>query len=57
MALIERQQESQAEYWRDADNPDDVVKTYYVSADMQKVNMLPHLPGNKTCTFTRRITN
>ena len=32
-------------------NPEDA----YFSVDMQKVIMLPRLPGVKTCVFTRRL--
>ena len=41
------------EYNKDAalDDPD----TYYVSADMQKVMLLPYLHGVKTCIFTSRL--
>ena len=31
------------------------IEDAYFSADMQKVIMLPRLPGVKTCVFTRRL--
>ena len=51
---IERATKSREEYRKDANTfPKDGV--YYISADMEKVNMLPRLPGIKTAVFTRRI--
>ena len=51
---IERANKSREEYRNDADSfPEDDV--FYVSADMQKVIMLPRLPGMKTSLFTRRM--
>ena len=45
---------SRAAYRKDRDTyPND--GEFYFSADMQKVIMLPRLPGNKTALFTRRI--
>ena len=53
-AHIEKAKESREAYRRDADTyPAD--GEYCFSADMQKVMMLPRLPGNKTAVFTRRI--
>ena len=52
---IKRAKTSRGEYRKDADiYPPE--KIYFVSADMQKIIMLPHLPGVKTAVFTRRIT-
>ena len=51
---ILRANKSREAYRKDADTyPSDNV--FYVSADKQKVIMLPRLPGLKTAVFTRRI--
>ena len=51
---MEKATESRKEYRKDADTfPGDGV--FYVFTDMEKVNMLPRLPGIKTAIFTRRI--
>ena len=51
---IRKAKQSRAAYRKDRDTyPEDGV--FYFSADMQKVIMLPRLPGNKTSVFTRRI--
>ena len=51
---ILRANKSREAYRKDADTyPSDNV--FYVSADMQKVIMLPRLPGLKTAVFTWRI--
>ena len=46
---------SRKEYRNDADMYP-VEHSQFLSADMQKVQMLPRLPGVKTAVFTRRIT-
>ena len=52
---IKNAEKSRSAYRTDADTyPDENV--FHVSADMQKVIMLPSLPGVKTAVFTRRIT-
>ena len=52
---IKRAKTSRGEYRKDADAyPPE--KIYFVSAGMQKIIMLPHLPGVKTAVFTRRMT-
>ena len=52
---IKRAKTSRIEYRKDADTyPPE--KIYFVSADMQKIIMLPHLPVVKTAVFTCRIT-
>ena len=33
----------------------DDLKTVHVSTDMQKVMLLPRIPGVKTCLFVRRL--
>ena len=38
------------------ENEHDVEDTLYLSSDMQKVIMLPRIPGYKTAVFTRRLT-
>ena len=56
LAHIQRANESRNAYRTDADtfhDPEDGI--FYMSADMQKVIMLPRLPGVKTAVFTRRI--
>ena len=51
---IKKSNESRKSYRKDADTYPEPDK-YYVSADLQKVIMLPRLPGVKKCVFTRRI--
>ena len=46
---------SRTQYRKDADS-DPECNSFYLSGDMQKVIMLPRLPGVKTVVFTRRIT-
>lgn len=46
--------ESRTAYQEDTTRQDD--HTMFVSVDMQKVIMLPRLPGVKSCVFTKRIT-
>ena len=48
---------SRRHYQQDADRKieDDDVDEAVLSVDMQKVIMLPRLPGVKTCVFTRRL--
>ena len=52
---IEKATESRKAYRADADKYP-VPNEHFVSADMQKVIMLPRMPGCKTAQFTRRIT-
>ena len=51
---INKSYESRNAYRKDADTYPEPEK-YCVSADLQKVIMLPRLPGVKKCVFTRRI--
>ena len=51
---ITRARESREAYQRDRDTFP-AEDEFFFSADMQKVIMLPRLPGNKQCVFTRRI--
>ena len=51
---IHKAGQSRNAYRKDCETyPEDGV--FYFSADMQKVVMLPRLPGNKTSVFTQRI--
>jgi hypothetical protein len=42
-------------YKADAAKSDENPEEYFGSVDLQKVIMLPRMPGVKTCVFTRRI--
>jgi len=53
-AHIERARISRKHYQDDADKIKDPKEVYF-SVDMQKIIMLPRLPGVKTCVFTRRL--
>ena len=52
---MKRVKVSRTQYRKDADS-DPERNSFYLSGDMQKVIMLPRLPGVKTVVFTRRIT-
>ena len=48
-------QEAREAYRTDRANSETDVSVAYLSCDLQKVKMLPELPGVKTCVFTKRI--
>ncbi|KAK3759891.1 hypothetical protein RRG08_057516 [Elysia crispata] len=42
-------------YKKDAEEDPDEGTTIYVAADMQKLIMLPSMPGVKSCVFLNRL--
>ena len=51
----ERYREARKEYEADKELVGSDENTMYLSADMQKVILLPRMPGYKVCLFTKRI--
>ena len=52
---LNRAKISRVEYRKDVERNNCGSESFFYSMDMQKIIMLPHLPGIKTALFTRRI--